>query len=186
MRWSWAAIALFALAVPYGAGAKRPHPHYTLILPDKYVGWVQVIFNDRKASPFPHRKDGGYQVDVPETGIARTSDMHVIDSTAKDEFYYRSTGSEGNEVILPVPFNYVLPGVCDGGFTMMNTDGKGPGSSWYVFIGPPELRATVPDAVWVKKVEDYAKAHGGKTRIESSGPYPVPGRMPTAIPAQSH
>ena len=24
------------------------HPHYTFVLPDGYVGWVQVIFNDLK------------------------------------------------------------------------------------------------------------------------------------------
>jgi hypothetical protein len=72
---------------------------------------------------------------------------------------------------------YVLPGPTHGGFTMMDTDGKGRGSSWYLFIGPPGLRAKVPDADWDKVVAEYAKTHGGKTRIESSGPYPTPGRM---------
>jgi len=60
---------------------------------------------------------------------------------------------------------------------MADTDGKGLGSSWYLFIGPPELRAKVPEAGWNKVVEEYAKTHGRKTRIESSGPYPTPGRM---------
>jgi hypothetical protein len=162
----------------------RSHPHYTVILPDKYVGWVQVIFNDPQAPQLPHRKDGGYEIEVPESGISRTSDFHVNDSTSKDEFYYRSHRPDGTVTMLPVPPDYVLPGVCDGGFTLMDTDGKGPGSSWFVFIGPADLRAKVPLANWPKVVEDYAKTHGGKKHIESSGPFPVPGRMPSAAPTQ--
>ena len=40
----------------------------------------------------------------------------------------------------PVPETYVLPGPAHGGFTMMNTDGKGRGSSWYLFITDEERR----------------------------------------------
>ena len=155
----------------------RPKPHYTFVLPDQYVGWIQVVFNDRSALPLPKRKDGGYQIDVPESGLPRTSDVHVNDANARDEFYYRVQLPDGTTEFHQVPVEYVLPGFNHGGFTMMDTDGKGPGSSWYLFIGPPELRAKVPDADWNKVVEEYAKTHGGKTRIESSGPYPTPGRM---------
>ncbi len=70
-----------------------------------------------------------------------------------------------------------MPGFSHGGFGMMDTDGKGRGYSWFIFIGPPELRAKVPLADWDKVVEDYAKTHGGTKRVEFSGPYPVPGRM---------
>jgi hypothetical protein len=167
-------LLLLLLLLPvYG----RTKPHYTFVLPDKYVGWIQVVFNDDGALPLPLRKDGGYQIDVPESGIPRTSYPHVIDARTKDEFYYRVELPRGGTELQRVPESYVLPGPIHGGFTMMDTDGKGPGSSWYLFIGPPELRAKIPDADWDKVVEEYAKTHGGKTRIEWSGPYPTPGRM---------
>ncbi len=166
-------ILLFLLLPAYG----RAKAHYTFVLPDKYVGWIQVVFNDHNALALPYRKDGGYRIDVPESGIPRTSDLHVIDARARDEFYYRVQLPGGGTELQRVPETYILPGPTHGGFTMADTDGKGPGYSWYLFIGPPELRARVPDADWNKVVEEYAKTHGGKTRIESSGPYPTPGRM---------
>jgi hypothetical protein len=157
----------------------RPKEHYTFVLPDKYVGWVQAIFNDINAQPLQKRKDGGYQIDVPESGMPRTSDVHVNDSRTKNEFYYRVLLPGGGTALHAVPEDYVLPGFANGGYTMMGTDGKGRGSSWYLFIGPPELRAKFADANWDEFVKAYAKTHGGKTRIESSGPYPTPGRMST-------
>lgn len=156
---------------------RRAKEHYTFVLPDRYVGWVQAIFNDINAQPLQKRKDGGYQIDVPESGIPRTSDSHVNDARTKNEFYYRVPLPEGGTALHPVPRDYVLPGTTNGGYTMMDTDGKGRGSSWYLFIGPPELRAKFPEANWDELVKAYAKTHGGKTRIESSGPYPTPGRM---------
>jgi hypothetical protein len=160
----------------------RPKEHYTFSLPDKYVGWVQAIFNDVSAQPLPKRKDGGYQIDVPESGIPRTSDIHVNDSRAKNEFYYRVPLPGGGIALRPVPEDYVLPGFANGGFTMVDTDGKGDGSSWYLFIGPPGLRAKFPEANWDELVKAYARTHGGKTRIESSGPFPTPGRMSSNVP----
>jgi len=165
---------LLALLLP---AYSRPKPHYAFILPDKYVGWIQAVFNDGDALPLPKRKDGGYQIDVPESGIPRTSDFHVIDARARDEFYYRAQLPGSGTELHHVPEEFVLPGPIHGGFTMVGTDGKGRGSSWYLFIGPPDLRAKVPGADWDRVVEEYAKTHGGKTRIESSGPYPTPGRM---------
>jgi hypothetical protein len=103
--------------------------------------------------------------------------MSVNDAKARDEFYYRVQLPDGTIQFHHVPAEYVLPGFNHGGFTMMDTDGKGSGSSWYLFIGPPETRAKVPYADWDKVVEEYAKTHGGKTRIEWSGPYPTPGRI---------
>ena len=153
--------------------------HYTFVLPDKYVGWVQAIFNDVNAQPLQKRKDGGYQIDVPESGIPRTSHALVMDARTKNEFYYRVTLPDGGTALQPVPPDYVLPGTTNGGYEMMDTDGKGRGSSWYLFIGPPELRAKFPEANWDEFVKAYPKTHGGRTRIESSGPYPTPGRMST-------
>src|SRR5262245_42685978 len=73
----------------------RPKPHYSFILPDGYVRWVQIIFNDPQASPLPIRKDGGRVIEVPESDVSRTSDILVRDAKAHDEFYYRSILSNG-------------------------------------------------------------------------------------------
>jgi uncharacterized protein DUF6843 len=171
------AFLLFVFLASHLAWAK--HPHYTFILPDKYVGWVQIIFNDPQASRLPFRKDKGYEITIPESGIARTSDWRVHDFRRKDEFYYRSFLPNGNVTFLPVPSEYVMPGDSHGGFGVMDTGGKGPGYSWFIFIGPPDLRAKVLLADWDKVVEEYSKSHGGKTRIEAPDPYPTPGRMPS-------
>ena len=176
-RWGAAATLLaIVVAPPQQASGKSSHGRYTFYLPDKYVGWIQVIFNDPTASHLPWR-NGGYVIEVPESGIPRTSDIRVDDDRAKDEFYYRLLSPNVPGGVRPVPAEYVLPGFSHGGFGMMDTDGKGPGDPWFIFIGPPELRSTVPFADWDKVVEDYQKTHGGKARIEWSGPYPTPGRM---------
>jgi hypothetical protein len=156
----------------------RVKPHYTFILPDQYVGWVQIVFNDPGASPFPVRRDGGREIAVPESGIPRTSGLRVHDVRGKDEFYYLSVLPNGKVELRPVASEYVLPGVGHGGFGVAGTGGRGTGGgSWFLFIGPPEVRAKFPDADWDKVVAEFAKTHGGKTRIESSGPYPTPGRI---------
>lgn len=165
------------------AAEHNRNPHYVFTLPDGYVGWVQIVFDDPSASPLPW-KNSSYEIEVPESGIPRTSDMRVEDSKAKDEFYYRFLLQNGNVELRPVPSDYVLPGFTHRGFGVMDTGGKGRGSSWFIFIGPPELRAKVPFADWDKVVDDYQKAHGGKKRIEFSGPYPTPGRMGSAVPAE--
>jgi hypothetical protein len=158
----------------------RVKPHYTFILPDQYVGWVQVVFNDPGASPLPVRKDGGREINVPESGISRTSGLRIHDVRGKDEFYYLSVLPNGKAERRPVPSGHALPGIDHGGFGVADTAGKGPGYSWFIFIGPPEVRAKVSNADWDKVVAEFAKTHGGKTRIESSGPYPTPGRMLTS------
>lgn len=166
--------ALVAVLAPCG-WAKRPH--YTFVLPDGYVGWVQVIFGDPQAPGLPFREDKGYEIDVPESGIARTSDWRVHASKVKDEFYYRSNLPDRPTELRPVPSAFVLPGDSHGGFGVMDTGGKGRGYSWFVFVGPPSVRAEVPKADWDKVVDEYAKAHGGSMRVEWDGKYPQPGRM---------
>src|SRR5580658_8598227 len=180
MKTPLGAIILFVSIASHLALAKSPH--YTFILPYKYVGWVQIIFNDPQASPLPLRKDKGYEIEVPESGMARTSHLRVHDFRRKDEFYYRSVLLDRKVGFIPVPSEYVMPGDSHGGFGVMDTGGKGPGYSWFIFIGPRDLRAKVPLADWGKVVEEYSKTHGGRTRIESSEPYPNPGRMPSVEP----
>jgi hypothetical protein len=165
---------IVSVAPPLALGKS---PHYTFVLPDKYVGWIQIIFNDPLASPLPLRRDKGHEIEVPESGIARTSDIRVVDSKSKDEFWYHSLPSNGKAEVFPVPSEYVMPGFSHGGFDVMDTGGKGPGYSWFIFVGPPELRTKVPLADWDKVVGEYSKTHGGRKRIEAADPYPTPGRM---------
>lgn len=155
--------------------------HYTFILPDNYVGWVQIVFNDPQSSPLRMRTDKGFEIEVQKSGIARTSTLRVHDFERKDEFYYRSLLPNGNTQLLPVPSGYVLAGDSHGGFGVMDTGGKGAGYSWFIFIGPPELRAKVPLADWDRVADEWSRTHGGK-HVEAPVPYPTPGRMPLTQP----
>ena len=166
-------ILLSVLFPAYG----RAKPHYTFILPDQYVGWVQLVFNDPGTSPLPVRRDGGREIDVPESGIPRTSGLRVHDVKGKDEFYYLSVLPNGKAELRPVPSEYVLPGIDHGGFGVADTGGQGPGYSWFIFIGPPEIRARIP---WA----DITKVPGYGRRLMAPDVYPTPGRMPSVGPSQ--
>jgi len=170
-------VAFFLILSVASNLAFAKSPHYTFILPDKYVGWVQIIFNDRQAFPLPLRRDGGYEIEVPESGLVRTSHLRVHDFRRDDEFYYRSIHSGSTVGLAAVRFEFAIPGDSHGGFGVMDTGGKGPGYSWFVLIGPPELRAKTPLADWDKVVEEYSKANGGRSRLEAPDHYPTPGRM---------
>ncbi|HZC23963.1 MAG TPA: hypothetical protein VE866_11540 [Candidatus Binatia bacterium] len=170
-------ILLLAFAALHFASAKSTHFHYTFLLPDNYVGWVQIIFNDPQASPLHMRKDKGLEIEVQESGIARTSGLRVNDIASKDEFYYRSHLPNGTTRLVPVPSNFVMTSFSHGGFGVMDTGGKGAGYSSFIFIGPPELRAKVPLADWDKVVNEWSRAHGGNRRVEAPDQYPAPGRI---------
>jgi len=160
-------FTLFALSFLVCGRAK---PHYTFILPDEYEGWVQVVFNDPGAIHLPVQNNGGRVIEVPEAGLTRTSDLRVHDDRAKDEFFYRSLAPGEKAPLRPVPSEYVLPGEGHGGFGVADTGGKGPGYSWFLFIGPPELRARIPLA-------DITKAPGYGTKMMAPEIYPTHGRM---------
>jgi hypothetical protein len=154
-------ILVFLLRPAYG----RPKPHYTFVLPDQYVGWIQVVFNDRGALPLPKRRDGGYQIDVPESGLPRTSDVHVNDAKARDEFYYRVQLPDGTVQFHHVPAEYVLPGFNHGGFTMMDADGKGSGSSWYLFIGRQKYGRKFLTRTGIRWLKNTRRLTGGKRAL---------------------
>src|ERR1700730_17836489 len=166
-------ILLTILAAAHG----RPRPHYTFILPDGYIGWVQVVFNDSQASPLPIRKDGGSVIEVPESGIPRTSDILVRDNSP-DEFFYRVATSVGNTELRPMPTDYVLRG-SHGGWDVMDTGGKGRGYSWFIFFGPPEIRAKIP---WA----DITKVPGYGRKLMAPDVYPTPGRLAASRPQQTN
>ena len=172
-------LVIASCAVGLPAKSNR-HPHYTFVLPDGYIGWVQIIFNDPQAEHLTWRKNT-YEINVPESGVPRTSDIRVEDVRAKDEFYYRVLLPDGNVKLNPVPSDYVLSGFNHGGFGVMDTGGKGRGYSWFIFIGPLDLRARVPLADWDKVVEEHQRTQQGNVRIEAPDPYPTAGRMSTAL-----
>ena len=180
-----ASLILWLLFVAATLAAAKP-PHYTFILPNGYVGWVQIIFFDPNAPALSLRRDKGYEIEIPESGISRTSHMRVHDFKRKDEFYYRPLRSAGKAKLFPLPSEYVLPGDSHGGFGVMDTGGKGPGYSWFIFIGPPELRAKVALADYDKVVKGYQTTHGGKSYFVSSDTYPQPGRMPAVVPGNGN
>ena len=167
-------IALVAFALQASA-TRGKDPRYIFILPDGYVGWVQIVFNDPKAASLP-MKDGGYIIDVPESGLSRTSELRVHDFKRQDEFYYRSSPTAGTEELRRVPLEYVLPGDNHGGFGVVDTGGKGRGYSWFLFVGPPSTRSKVPLADWDKDLAAWRKVHGN-ARMPAPAPYPSPGRM---------
>jgi hypothetical protein len=167
------AILLVAIYPIYG----RAKPHYTFILPDGYVGWVLVIFNDPQSSPLPIRRDGGRVIEVPESGIPRTSDVRVEDDRGHDEFYYRSVLPNGASELHPMPSEYVLPGEGHSGWGVADTGGKGLGYSWFIFFGPPEIRAAIP---WA----DITKVPGYGKKLMAPEVYPTPGRLPPTTSAK--
>lgn len=150
----------------------RPGAHYTFILPDGYIGWIQVIFNDPNAAPLQVRKDRGHQINILESGLARTSDLWHRDDRTPDEFYYHTTKTDGTSTFTRVPTDYVIAKEGHGGFDVADTGGKGPGYSWFLFIGPSELRARTPMA-------DITKEPGYGKKMMAPDVYPTPGRLPS-------
>jgi hypothetical protein len=177
----WKISALFGilmLGLPQSFARHKVLPRYIFVLPDGYIGWIQIIFNDPQAANLPIKNDG-VQIEVPESGVIRTSALRVHSDLAEDEFYYASQHSDSNPLLQRIPAGFVFPGINHGGFGVMDTGGKGKGYSWFIFIGPPELRAKIPLADWDKVIEDWRKNHGNR-KIYASDPYPTPGRMQAA------
>ena len=168
------ALAMFATSA---FAAKRPR--YIFELPDGYIGWIQIIFNDPNAAPL-QIVDGGVLLAVPESGVFRTSALRIHSSQAPDEFYYKATDISGSKR-KPVPADYVLPGISHGGFGVMDTGGRGKGYSWFIFIGPPEQRKEVPLANWDEVVATQRKLHGN-AKVPAPKSYPIPGRVQPGLP----
>ncbi len=168
-------LVIAALSLVLTQASARDRPHYLFVLPEGYVGWVQIIFNDPQAPPLPTWKEKVI-VEVPESGIIRTSAFRVHSSLAPDEFYYDKASSFGSSRKHLVPSSYVAPGIDHAGFGVMDTGGKGQGYSWFIFLGPPEVRASVPLADWNKVVDDHRKLYGN-SKVSAPDPFPTPGRM---------
>jgi len=168
------------------AAFARGKPHYVFLLPDGYVGWVQVI-SQSKGAPQPVVEKGNLVVDLDDSGVYRTPTFHTMHVGAHDKFLYKRKDATGKIARVPVPAEYVCsqmsgldtcytPSEEHGadGFTVGRAVvGKsGPssdGSSWFFFIGPPELRAKYAARVTFKP--------GTKKWMDHPENDPAPGRI---------
>jgi hypothetical protein len=175
-------MALIVATLTSSALGGRRQSHYEFTLPDRYIGWVQIIFNDPDA-PYQQNRGDAYLIPVSEDGIFRTSGMRVLVMRPDDTFFYRVARPNGPLQLEPVPANYVMGGTDHGGFGLSKTGGRGMGSSWFFFIGPPEIRPKVPFADWEKEIESRKKIYG-TADLGPPDPLPIPGRITPSAPTQ--
>ena len=162
-------FVMVLLLLSFGGSANATSWHYRVVLPPDYVGWVQVIFGDISAPSLAGRKKY-LQIDVGENGVARTRNLPVWFGS-RDEFFYRSVDNHNSQKLIRVPATYWIDFAYEGGFTVSGTPDGSPGTtSWFFFIGPPEIRDKVPMA-------DVRKEPGYGHRLSAPKIYPKPGRM---------
>lgn len=163
--------SLLAIAVILGMfciNAWARQPHYVFTLPSGFIGWVQIIFGDAAAQPLQYKKKT-LTVVIDESGVARTRTLfaHFF---GQDEMFYRVTGERGVEKLVPLPTDYFIDDHYHGGFGVSGTPDGSPGStSWFFFVGPPEMRARIPLADLRREVR--------RGPLPPPSVYPVPGRM---------
>ena len=145
---------LLALIVTSNACAKKL-PHYEFVLPDGYIGWIQIIFQSPNA-PNPPFANNKFTIRLDDSGVYKTGMYHTYFTGSHDEFFYRRLVN-GKETLVAVPTNYYCnkfngldtcfpdSKVTIDAFTVSRaTVGvEGPsssGNSWFFFVGPPEAR----------------------------------------------
>ena len=180
----WAMLTgIFLALVPAAWG--RQDPHYAIILPDGYVGWVQVIFGTpHEARPeFSHNR---YILRIDESGVLKTSMLHSHFTGSQDEFFYRRVNENGKESLVPVPQDYFCGGnsgldncfissdervdaIEVGRATLGRVSDGTPGDSWFFFVGPYALRE--------KMAKHIHYAPGTKNKIDVPEDDPIPGRI---------
>jgi hypothetical protein len=167
-------------------GCNREHPHYVFVLPDEYVGWIQVVF-DSPDAPSVEPDHGKFVLRIDETGVFKTRSLKYIFAGAHDEFFYRKLGSNGKEVLFPVPSNYYCAGA-SGIDSCLGSEGSKtdsfsvsrarlgsrneltPGNSWFLFVGPQSIRE--------KMAKPIHRAPGEKYQIDVPEDDPRPGMLP--------
>jgi hypothetical protein len=96
-------VAILAFLATIGCSAKLPH--YVFVLPDGYVGWVQVIF-DSPGAPEIVPTHGRFVLRVDRSGVLKTSMIATVFAGSHDEFFYSRRDVKGKEVLSAVPTNY--------------------------------------------------------------------------------
>ncbi len=149
--------------------------HNVFVLPSGYIGWVQIIFGDPGA-PFPPAKKKVLWFEVGESGIVRTPNLPAWFVPSRNELYYRGKDVGGAQRLVPIPAEYVINDLTNGGFTVSGTPDGSPGTaSWFFFIGPRSIRDKIPMA-------DITKEKGYGHPMPAPKTYPMRGRMQIANP----
>jgi hypothetical protein len=182
----WTVVLLSVLLQVSLAGCKSERPHYVFVLPDGYVGWIQVVFGSDDA-PRVELSHGRFVLRIDETGTFRTRSLQIIFAGSHDEFFYRKVGSNGRETLLPVSASYYC-GEYSGIDSCFGSDGTKsdsfsvsranlghsndgtPGYSWFLFVGPPSVREKMAKPVHL--------APGEKYQIDVPEDDPRPGMLP--------
>ncbi len=138
---------------------QQPSYRYRFVLPENYIGWVQIDVGVPKAEPWEFEQ-GTLTATIPESGVTQTKS--ALHSAAEVRLYYLHAGELEN-----VPDNMNLHFVTANGVLVPGKWGryglkKG---TWYFFVGPPSLRVR----------------YSGILLPSSHASVPTPGRM-TAPP----
>jgi hypothetical protein len=182
---SWSQQSKTTELGPSHEGSRSELPHYVFVLPDGYVGWIQVIFLSPGA-PELKPDHGKFILRINEDGVFRTSMVEAVFAGSHDEFLYRSLRPDGTEALKPVPATYFCgedsgidscfgsDGTKSDGFTVGRAnlgkpnDGT-PGNSWFIFVGPSALRE--------KYAKPITRAPGAKYQIDVPENDPTPGMI---------
>jgi hypothetical protein len=182
--WPIASALLVALVLPASAYEKHSLPHYEFILPDGYVGWVQVIFRSPGSTALEEQKNK-LIVRVNDSGVVKTGNYHAYFTGQHDEFFYERNVA-GKVILSPVPTNCVCPndsgldgclpidGTRMDAFTVSRAtvghEGESrDGNSWFLFIGPSDLRQKFAVPVHLFP--------GTKKKLDVPKDDPTPGRI---------
>ena len=168
-------LAIFMLLATASASAAKL-PHYIFILPDGYTGWIQVIFDSPGSAPLKLEHDNAV-LEIDNSGIFRLPIVGHLFTGSHDEFFYEHIDPSGRKARVAVPANFVCTqesgmdscydpdGEISDGFSVGRaTRGKPndgtPGSSWWLFVGPPDLRKKMakkvsrnPDPKWPYQID---------------------------------
>jgi hypothetical protein len=181
-KWTTPIGLLLALA-PAAWG--KQYPHYAIVLPDGYTGWVQVIFaTPHEARPeFSHNR---YMLRIGDSGVLRTSMAHSYFAGSQDEFFYSRIDSKRRESLVPLPVEYFCGGNSGLDNCFISSDERvdalavhratvgrasngAPGDSWFFFVGPYALRE--------KRSKHVHYAPGSTNKIDVPEDDPIPGRI---------
>jgi hypothetical protein len=168
------AVLIAALMLSTNAYPKNL-PHYVFVLPDGYTGWIQVIFDSPGSAPVKV-ENGNAILEIDNSGIFRLPIVSHIFAGSHDEFFYERVSS-GKKARVPVPADYVCTqysgmdscydsdsnisdGFNVGRATRRKPNDGTPGSAWWLFVGPRDLRKKMavpvhrnPDPKWPYRID---------------------------------
>ena len=179
------ALAAFLLLILAPMGSGRKLPHYAFILPDGYVGWIQIVFASPN-SPEPVETHNRIILRIDDSGVLKVSMRHAYFVGSHDEFFYRKVDAFGREALAPVPADYFCAknsgidscfepggGKSDAFDVGRATAGRlsdgTPGNSWFLFVGPSVTREKL-----ARPVHFYP---GTKKQMDIPEDDPTPGRI---------